>query len=406
MVSCDTNEFTHRLMYDINLLGTESDESPKKPEKTPKPQKFTSLLIKNAPHSTGKISMAKDKNVGFEIKNGQMTFKYRRSPRKNKSPYFQETRTPNADPKAPKQLFTPSSKSDFINDWQASPPKSNGRSRLNLPSPVKFHTETDEKEEEASNETVSDLINNLDNSQDDHAMYVTDDELASISAKIAQEVMETPIETVVQSENIGLQIQDILANLEPPTANEVKENRSSNNLQLVLDEDDSSNDAFETPTKKNFPIFDKNSRKNPKEVTPKASRNNNARKNIDDDQMIIDAGQKSLTDVKTCLECSFVYNPGNKQDENEHEKIHNIAQEGVKFSGWKNENVVGEFPAEQSRIIVVRPKDHNSHWAKVNEVLNVVDKQLGVIIDENSDAIRNKDGSQVIIKFSVKLFLF
>ena len=43
--------------------------------------------------------------------------------------------------------------------------------------------------------------------------------------------------------------------------------------------------------------------------------------------MIIDAGQK-LEEAKTCIDCSFVYNPGNKQDDDEHNKNHFIAQEG------------------------------------------------------------------------------
>ena len=40
---------------------------------------------------------------------------------------------------------------------------------------------------------------------------------------------------------------------------------------------------------------------------------------------------------------------------------------GINFSGWKTENVVGEFPTENGRIIVVKPKDHSSHWAKVSK---------------------------------------
>ena len=96
---------------------------------------------------TGKIAMTSDRSVGFEIKNGQMAFSYRRSPRRKStlSPYFNKTRTPSADPKTPKALFTPSSKTDFINDWQPSPPKSGRRGRQNLPSPVKFHQEEDKE---------------------------------------------------------------------------------------------------------------------------------------------------------------------------------------------------------------------------------------------------------------------
>ena len=68
-------------------------------------------------------------------------FRYRRSPRK--SPYFNKTRTPNADPKTPKRLFTPTANQNFLSDFQVTPPKSGRRGRQNLPSPVKFHKEED-----------------------------------------------------------------------------------------------------------------------------------------------------------------------------------------------------------------------------------------------------------------------
>ena len=99
---------------------------------------------------TGKIAMANDKSVGFEIKNGQMTFAYRRrSPRKTVSPYFNKTRTPSADPKTPKRLFTPSAKNDMLEDFELTPEKAGGRrsGRQNLPSPVKFCKEVDDHDD-------------------------------------------------------------------------------------------------------------------------------------------------------------------------------------------------------------------------------------------------------------------
>ena len=126
-----------------------------------------------------------------------------------------------------------------------------------------------------------------------------------------------------------------MANITSPTK-EDREERRENNLQLELD--DSSNDAFDVTPKKNYSIFDKKpTRKSPrkalKEVVANHDNNktnirNKNKKILDDDQMIIDAGQKKLTDLKTCLECGFVYNPGNKQDEEAHNKNHFVAQKG------------------------------------------------------------------------------
>ena len=55
------------------------------------------------------------------------------------------------------------------------------------------------------------------------------------------------------------------------------------------------------------------------------------KKSIDKNQMIIDAGQK-LVEVKSCTDCSFVYNPGNKQDDDAHDKNHFIAHQGKSYN--------------------------------------------------------------------------
>ena len=44
-------------------------------------------------------------------------------------------------------------------------------------------------------------------------------------------------------------------------------------------------------------------------------------KGIEEDQMIIDAGQK-LFGPKTCAVCNTVYHPGNKEDEDAHKIKH------------------------------------------------------------------------------------
>ena len=49
--------------------------------------------------------------------------------------------------------------------------------------------------------------------------------------------------------------------------------------------------------------------------------------------------------------------------------------EKLKLPGWKNERVVGHFPS--GRVLCVKPGDHASHWKKVEEVLSVVDTDLG-----------------------------
>ena len=49
--------------------------------------------------------------------------------------------------------------------------------------------------------------------------------------------------------------------------------------------------------------------------------------------------------------------------------------EKLKLPGWKNERAVGHFPS--GRVLCVKPGDHATHWRKVEEVLSVVDTDLG-----------------------------
>jgi len=397
--------------------GTESadsdlEEITKKtvPSKNTKTPKMTTLIRKvYTTPETGNISLNNDKSVAFEIKNGQMAFRYRRSPRK--SPYFNKTRTPNADPKTPKRLFTPTANQNFLSDFQVTPPKSGRRGRQNLPSPVKFHKEDDKDLDNRSDDEddqVSNIIQNLDMSQEDNcAVTISDAELERVAAETTT--------MVFQKQQLDLEISSLLASVQTPTKEEKLENRSNvlteNNLQLAL-EDEDSNDATEVQTpKKNFAIFDKENRSKPtldlgefgSSSKENKIRNGGSKKCVGDDQMIIDAGQK-LTDLKNCLECGFHYNPGNKKDEEEHKKNHSIAQKGIHFSGWKTENIVGnEFTAENSRIIVVQSNDQSSHWAKVKDVLQVVDKQLGICSGDNtSEALRKESESKAYLYISSK----
>ena len=89
-----------------------------------------------------------------------------------------------------------------------------------------------------------------------------------------------------------------------------------------------------------------------------------------------------------CGTCGSVYSVGDPVEEESHQRIHQSRLDKLRFPGWKLERVVREFPA--GRVVCVKPGDHSSHWRKVEEVLSVVDSDLGfseVIItsDLNND---------------------
>ena len=50
----------------------------------------------------------------------------------------------------------------------------------------------------------------------------------------------------------------------------------------------------------------------------------------------------------------------------------------MKFQDWKNERVVFEDTFTASRIILIDPKDSNLQWKKVTEILEIVDRDLGL----------------------------
>merc|ERR1711981_1213635 len=376
--------------------------------KTPKSSKKT--LIQTTPNGSNKIAMNKQQSrgVSYEIneksrtvfKNGQLVF-LRRTP-----------------------------KNDFYASWNPSPAKSRGK---NLPSPVKFITE--EKDEKDDSQNLSEIIDRLDDStdaithnksQDDYAVYVDNDEIAAENDRIAAQAVqelggiedfltihdhnETPEllsqrAQITNDHNCSMEILKILQNIKSPTKEEENETRVSN-FHLQLDEDNSNDTPTPPPVKepsvKNFSIFDKSQRKPLANVenTLKTKSNNSSGKvkAIEDDQMIIDAGQK-IFGPKTCAVCNTVYHPGNKEDEDAHKIKHDEALGVMKFNGWKNENVVFHFKdasKKGGRILEIRSSE-KSHWKIAKNVLKVVDNQLNF---STRNAIRDENNSKIYLRIA------
>ena len=100
---------------------------------------------------SGKLSMTKQTNVSYEIKNGQPVFHLRRSPRKC---YLNDERTP-INRHTPK-LFTPSGNEDYLTG--SSPARK--RFRPAVPSPIKFADNMEQ--DDGLNDSVKNIIDNLD----------------------------------------------------------------------------------------------------------------------------------------------------------------------------------------------------------------------------------------------------
>ncbi|XP_056284662.1 N-acetyltransferase ESCO2 isoform X2 [Pseudoliparis swirei] len=94
----------------------------------------------------------------------------------------------------------------------------------------------------------------------------------------------------------------------------------------------------------------------------------------DDDQLIIDAGQKQFG-ATTCSSCGMVYSADNPEDHFQHTQFHQRFLDSIKFVGWKKERVVAEF--WDGKIILVMPDDPKYAIKKADDVRLVADSELG-----------------------------
>ncbi|XP_015182630.1 PREDICTED: N-acetyltransferase ESCO1 [Polistes dominula] len=119
-----------------------------------------------------------------------------------------------------------------------------------------------------------------------------------------------------------------------------------------------------------------------------------------ENQYQLDVGQKHFGATQ-CTECGIVYQLGDPEDENAHLNYHNSIRT-LRFQGWKNERILMEDPLTSSRIILIEPTDSKQCWKKVTEILNVVDRDLGLADSNYSDKqvylyIRDKNVLGVLV---------
>ncbi|NWZ02401.1 ESCO2 acetyltransferase, partial [Loxia curvirostra] len=92
------------------------------------------------------------------------------------------------------------------------------------------------------------------------------------------------------------------------------------------------------------------------------------------DQLIIDAGQQGLG-PRQCGSCGMLFAPGIPEDRLQHLRHHRRLRQALRHPGWKQERVVAEF--WDGRILLILPEDPRYALRKAEEVLAVVDSELG-----------------------------
>ncbi|CAI9265454.1 unnamed protein product [Lactuca saligna] len=93
-------------------------------------------------------------------------------------------------------------------------------------------------------------------------------------------------------------------------------------------------------------------------------------------QFHLDLGQSDFL-LHTCKTCGFKFAPGDEEDTRVHKEFHKSYTHGIHFKGWRNERVIDTHSLEHGRVILVLNDDPPAHIKKVEEVIKMMEMELG-----------------------------
>ncbi|XP_076899138.1 protein CHROMOSOME TRANSMISSION FIDELITY 7-like [Bidens hawaiensis] len=93
-------------------------------------------------------------------------------------------------------------------------------------------------------------------------------------------------------------------------------------------------------------------------------------------QFHLDFGQSDFM-FRNCKTCGLKFVPGDEQDTKLHKEYHKNYTHGIGFKGWRNERVIDMQSLENGRIILVQNDDPPAHVKKVEEVIKMMEMELG-----------------------------
>ncbi|OWM71446.1 hypothetical protein CDL15_Pgr005633 [Punica granatum] len=112
----------------------------------------------------------------------------------------------------------------------------------------------------------------------------------------------------------------------------------------------------------------------PKPTIPGSAVNINKKRSYA--QVHLELGQSDFL-LRTCSACGIKYAPGDAEDEKSHVVFHKNYTHGVPFKGWINERLVHMPSIEVERIVLVSDNDPPAHRNKVQEVVKMMESELG-----------------------------
>ncbi|XAR51148.1 hypothetical protein NMG60_11005698 [Bertholletia excelsa] len=93
-------------------------------------------------------------------------------------------------------------------------------------------------------------------------------------------------------------------------------------------------------------------------------------------QLHLELGQSDFL-LRTCTTCGFKYAAGDEGDEKLHKAFHKNYINGIQFKGWRNEREICMPSLKRGRILLVLDDDPMPHKNKVQEVVKMMEMELG-----------------------------
>ncbi|KAF2368961.1 N-acetyltransferase ESCO zinc-finger [Trinorchestia longiramus] len=204
----------------------------------------------------------------------------------------------------------------------------------------------------------------------------------------SKSAQSSPRRTMTRDSPLRSKFLKPTARAEQPSESEEVESNTTSSSQ-------NSGVSMRSGALKYFPIFDPERRRSHSESDKLASKSRGGGIRAargDSSQMILDAGQKEFGATQ-CKECGLVYEHADPDDETLHDSYHNRVISALSYSNWKKERQISAMDSHGGRCILVRAGDPHYCWRKIEEVLTVVDEELGF---ESNTTIKGKDVKAVL----------
>ncbi|KFK29726.1 hypothetical protein AALP_AA7G170500, partial [Arabis alpina] len=114
----------------------------------------------------------------------------------------------------------------------------------------------------------------------------------------------------------------------------------------------------------------------PLEMKGSCSGVKNLKKKRNYTQFHLELGQSDFL-LRQCGECGVKYAPGDELDEKSHQCFHKNYMNGIPFKGWQNERAFTSPLFDKNRIVMVLDNDSPAHRNKVQEVVKMMEVELG-----------------------------